>query len=615
MPVHLCPRCQRANPAAAVYCHFDGTPLAGLPGQGWPAPGHLPHPFVFPSGRSCRTFDELVQACQEEWVNARLLLAQGVFAQFLAAAGRMDLSQAAQKAQAHQDPDIGLHVFLSGLPASKMEGPRLDLKPRRLALGQLRPGEIKQVRLIVSNTGKGLLHGTLSVAVGEEWLKLEPAPNVSDGHCTLKTAREQIVVLSVDTRQLTARQAYLGKLTVITNGGIVEVPVSLEAAVIPFHRPPYVGASSPREIAERMRAQPKPAVPLLEGGEIARWFTANGWVYPVPSATARGVAAVQQFFEGMGLSKPPPLALSDTEARYALTPPDLAQGRVTLRTASKKWVYASADSDAPWLRVTTPDVSGPQQAVVEYEVDSSLLDPGTHEGTVRLTANADQKLSLRVVVEIEKPHEPWTRKLLRPFFAGAILFLLYRLLLAVPADLFARVLAVGGGAGGFETWLDSPLKGDTATMFVRHVALASWWLGAVAGAVVLWQRGREASAQAIGTRLADLACGIIAGAVAGLVVAATLACALPALDYPARLVWLQLAEPLKESVFAKSPWVWTPAWVLLAAVCWAAAGALVGGLLRLLGATPWKLLTTLALPLSSAAKLTGFEGVAAYYGE
>ena len=69
---------------------------------------------------------------------------------------------------------------------------------------------------------------------------------------------------------------------------------------------------------------------------MARWFTANGWVYPVPSSTARGVAAVQQFFEGMGLSKPPPLALSETEVRLIVAPPDVLQNQVTLRTAGQE---------------------------------------------------------------------------------------------------------------------------------------------------------------------------------------------------------------------------------------------------------------------------------------
>ena len=146
-----------------------------------------------------------------------------------------------------------------------------------------------------------------------------------------------------------------------------------------------------------MRKNPKPAVALLESGEVERWFQANGWTYPARGPIAKGVAAVQQFFEGMGLSKPPQLQLSETEARYSCRYPEVARGQVTLRTTAKKWVYAHADSEASWLRVTTPSVSGPQQAVIQYEVDTSQLESGgLHEGVVKLVANAGQKLNLRV---------------------------------------------------------------------------------------------------------------------------------------------------------------------------------------------------------------------------
>ena len=57
MPLNTCPRCQRANPAEAVYCHHDGMALR-VPEGGV---GSLPHAFVFSSGRRCRTYDELVQ--------------------------------------------------------------------------------------------------------------------------------------------------------------------------------------------------------------------------------------------------------------------------------------------------------------------------------------------------------------------------------------------------------------------------------------------------------------------------------------------------------------------------------------------------------------------------
>src|SRR5207253_2373999 len=136
------------------------------------------------------------------------------------------------------------------------------------------------------------------------------------------------------------------------------VPVSLELAAYPFPRPPFEDAGSPREMAELMRKQPKPAVALLESGEVRRWFEANGWTYPVSGPTAPGVAAVQQFFEGMGLSKPPPLQLSEDEVHFTCVQPEVVRGKVALRAGSKKWVYAYSDSDASWLKVTTPIVSG-----------------------------------------------------------------------------------------------------------------------------------------------------------------------------------------------------------------------------------------------------------------
>ena len=61
-------------------------------------------------------------------------------------------------------------------------------------------------------------------------------------------------------------------LTLITNGGIVEVPVYLELTAIPFAQAPFQRVVTPRQLAERMRAHPKAAIPLLESGAVARWF-------------------------------------------------------------------------------------------------------------------------------------------------------------------------------------------------------------------------------------------------------------------------------------------------------------------------------------------------------
>src|SRR5437867_3668490 len=63
--VQTCTQCSRANPPEAVYCYFDGFVLGDHARRGGPvAVGSQPfaHPFVFPGGRSCRSFDELALA-------------------------------------------------------------------------------------------------------------------------------------------------------------------------------------------------------------------------------------------------------------------------------------------------------------------------------------------------------------------------------------------------------------------------------------------------------------------------------------------------------------------------------------------------------------------------
>jgi hypothetical protein len=592
--VQHCPRCRRANPREAVFCYHDGIALR----QGGPAPGQLAREFVFPSGRRCRSFDDLVQGCQYEWEDARELLRRGDFARYLGTVGRADLVRAAQEAQAQPDPDIALHNFVENLPANQVQGPRLDLDPRRLTLKAVRVGEQRQVRLTVANQGKGLLQGKLTVSEGGLWLKVDGADG--DGRCPIKAARDEQITLRIDTRGLTAPQTYSAKLTVITNGGIAEVPVRLDLTAVPFPKPPFQGAGSPRALAERMRTNPKQAVPMLESGEVARWFSLNGWTYPVAGTPARGVAAVQQFFECLGLSKPPPLQLSDEEVRFLCVPPEVVRGAVTVRTSARKWVYAQADSDVAWLRVTTPSVSGPQQAQVGFEVDSGLMDADqSHQGTVRLLANAGQKLAVRVRVEVRRPRKPAAGRLLQGLLVGAALALLLRALLVLPADLFARVLGAGAHpppAGSLARWLETP---GTEDGFLKLFVLATWWLGGILGVVLVWRRGG---------RWTDLICGAVAGAALGVIASATLGCALIVVDALPRFLLAKAVGPRPGT----SPWVWTPVWALLAVACWTALGGALGLLLSVAG--PGRLLLgAAAAPLAGVFRACGLDRAADFF--
>jgi hypothetical protein len=592
MPL-LCPRCQRANPGEAVFCHFDGVVLRQDYGAGRAA-GLLPQEFVFPSGRRCRTFDELVQGCQYEWEDAREILRRGDFAPYLARLGRHDLARAAQEARAHPDPDIALHEFVASLPAVQAQGPRLDLRPRRIQVGPLPAGRQTEVRLTVVNQGKGILQGKLTVGDGARWLRIDDGDDPA--HAALKTPREQHVTLRLDSRGLAAWQAYSGRLTVITNGGIAEVPVRLSVTAVPYPRPPFQGALSARELAEWMRADPRSAVPALESGEVARWFAANGWAYPVPGELAPGIAAVQQFFEHLGLSKPPPVELSAPAVELEFGPAGAAACQVTLRTPSRKWVYAHVDSDVPWLRVTTPAVSGPRQAVIAFEADPTLLDPGTHDGSVRVVANAGQKLALRVRARVAgappkapkrpKPPRP-RRRPLPPIVAGALLGLAFRLALAVPADLFARLLApllAGRGApGGMEHWLRPALA---EAGFLRLFVLATFWLGGVAGYVLVRRRGGS---------LADRLCGVVTGAATGLAASATAACLMDGVDTLPRLALAALVSSPGPGLPAP---VAAVVWVAVASLGWGGLGAVAGLLAPLFGDAGRRALAAAAAPLA-----------------
>jgi len=600
MAVQVCPRCQRANPQAARFCYHDGNVLGQGPLPDYALlPGQLAQEFLFPSGRRCRTIEDLGQGCQQEWEAARTLLYQGDMARYLMRIGRADLASYAQDAQIEGDADMALYNFLRQLPVSPAPGPRLDLSPRRLRLGPFRAGEQHQARIRILNQGRGLLQGKLAVSTGDSWLKVAGPDEASQA---IKAQRDQEVALRVDARKLTAGQTYSGKLTVVSNGGIIEVPVRLELAAAPFTRPPFQGASTPRDLAQRMLTNPKLAVPLLENGEVAKWFNANGWSYPVPGATARGVAAVQQFFECMGLSKPPPLQLSEREMRFECRTPEVMRGQVTLRTSTRKWVYALVDSNAPWLRVSTPNVSGPQQAQIVYEIDPQQLPAGrVHQGAVQVRANAGQRLEVNVRIDVLRSPRSLLGQLLRPLLVGAVPMLIYRVLLAIPGDLFARLIKAPRNAGivpGSLAFWTSPPGADDG--FLAYFVLASWWLGALLGLGFVWRGGGK---------ITDLFCGLVAGAFAGLIGAATLGCLVSALDvFPRTLLW-----GLGKAAGDMAPGLATSLWLMTAPCTWALLGGALGWLLCSLGPAGVRVLAALAGPLRGLFQAMGLKGLATYF--
>jgi hypothetical protein len=264
-------------------------------------------------------------------------------------------------------------------------------------------------------------------------------------------------------------------------------------------------------------------------------------------------------------------------------------------------VYAQVEADVPWLRVTTPAVSGPQQAQIAFEVDSTLMDAGRpHQGLVQVIANAGQKLAVRVQVECRQPHEPFTRRLLRPFFVGAILALLLRLALAGPADLYAR----GWGQGPDPSaWPQVPWEhaAGSENLLLRPFVLATWWVGVLLGVVLAWRRGG---------RLTDVFCGAVAGAGGGLIGSATLGCLLLVLDALPRLLLTRLIAP---AALASQRPFWMLLWVVLATTSWTFLGGGMGFLLSGLGRRGLRLLSAAASPLAWLFRQCGFERAAAFF--
>ena len=432
----ICPRCRRANPAEAAYCYFDGGNLLGPQESGQ----KLASDFLFPSGRRAKTLEDLANACQDEWSTARDFLRNGAIRQFFASIGRHDLARVAQDSSQEPSPDVALTRFLESLPVTRANVPKLDLQPRRFFLGRIPTEDARELELVLSNPGKGTLQGTVAVSEGADWLTIVGGEAVQ-----VVAGREQRVRLRVEIKKLQSSQNYAGQLRVVTSGGIVEVPIRFELVARPFAKAPFQGVRTPRELAEKMRAQPKQAGPLLESGDIERWFASNNWPYPVSGPIAKGIAGVQQFFEAMGLSKPPKLALSQKEARFSTRYPDPVRFQVVLSTPSKKWVYADVRSDRDWLRVLTPKVIGPQSANILIEAETAKMTKfPPSDATVTVAGNGGQKLALRVSLDVQGAPLPEIKNRWQPVFAFLLLFLLLRTLL-IPVVDFGTPTRVAGG--------------------------------------------------------------------------------------------------------------------------------------------------------------------------
>jgi hypothetical protein len=401
--VQNCGKCNRVNPREAAYCYFDGSALPGARHSGGNA-AHtanlFPTPFVFPRGRSCRTFDELAVACHEHWPAARALLRQGYFESFLHGLGRKDLAQAASDAAHYLDADRGLDQLLARLPTRVLDKPKLRVSPRELHLGQIKFGENRTFDLRLENQGMRLLYGSVSC---EEcnWLTLGDAKGAMEKH--FQFGAEAVIAVHVLGHRLRASiQPLEGRLIVDSNGGTEQITIWAEVPPKPFRTGVLAGARSPRQLAEKARQTPKEAADYFESGAVARWYKDNGWTYPVSGPAFRGPAAVQQFFEVLGLATPPKVELSENSITLRGAVGEALEYVLQVRNTESRprLVFAHAVSNQPWLEIGQARLNG-SMASIPLVVRAVPDHPGTHlTARVVVLANGNQRFVVPVSLHI-----------------------------------------------------------------------------------------------------------------------------------------------------------------------------------------------------------------------
>ena len=205
------------------------------------------------------------------------------------------------------DSDMGLTSFLGVLPVSRALEPKLDIHPRRLDLGKLIIGDVRRVQFTLSNTGQGQLQGTL-----EDRRRRRLAGAAQPGQVVCHLAGPQARAED-HPRSQHANAGGPAKLRRQADRGD---QWRRRRGAGPAGSRRLGPSGSPRFRRSRRRGKwpsgcgrnSKAAVPLLESGEVFRWFASNNWNYPVQGQQIKGMAGVQQFFEAMGLSKPPALS-------------------------------------------------------------------------------------------------------------------------------------------------------------------------------------------------------------------------------------------------------------------------------------------------------------------
>jgi hypothetical protein len=405
-----CPACSRTNPAEADYCHYDGRPLSKERQEGPLHVGTLlfAMPFYFADGQVCANFNQLALACDERWEEARALLAAGYWPTFFGTIGRLDLA-AAKQAAAEPDADLGLSLLLEKFPADPdaLRPPKLALESTEKYLGLLTPGTDRTFELRIINQGMLVLRGM--VLSNADWLAVgERGGPAQTMFQTRNFCNIRVRVLGNKLRS--GHKALEGEIVVDTNGGTIALAVRADVPVIPFPKGLYAndalaGARSPHEIAVKAKQFPHEAALLFEQLAVKAWYESNGWTYPVEGSAGSGKGAVQQFFEALGLTRPPLLQIDTTFLMFKGRVGELVSRRVTLSTEEAKPVYAQAWSNQEWVRFGPIKYLG-NKVKIPVEIVVPPQPGATLQAEVIVQGNGKQRFVVPVTLTVEGESAP-----------------------------------------------------------------------------------------------------------------------------------------------------------------------------------------------------------------
>lgn len=389
-----CPKCTRTNPPEAVYCFFDGFVLGG--GTGGPLAinsQRFPGPFVFPNGRTCLNFDDLVIACHEENKAAADLLKQGFLESFLGSIGRMDLAMAARESAKFPDPARGLDELLGKMPSSVLSDAKLNVSTNEVNLGKIDRNPKNPIRITIENGGMRLLYG--AIQSDSLWVAIGDSGNASVKN--FQTKGELTVPIRIVPEQLRASDKPLvAKVKISSSGGKSEILIKAELPVVPFPDGVLAGSLTPRQIAEKAKLKPKEAAIQFENGQVAAWYQTNGWSFPVQGPVARGMGAIQQYFEALGLTSAPKCKADNLNFDFTADPGQSLAFEIQISTDDKKLVFAHGSAEQSWIKALDP-VSDGKTVALKFEIPEVPESPGeTLESKIHIVANGGQKFLANV---------------------------------------------------------------------------------------------------------------------------------------------------------------------------------------------------------------------------